>query len=210
MQTGSISPSPRILPLTASTVLNATAIKTSIATAATGVIYSGAALNGGDVGADNIARPTPSGLTGVAQYPIAVASASAGSYVANSTIVFSGTYGGVAATSTATVTGTGGNATFVGDKPLDTVSAITVAAQTNASGAWTFGFNDIACKTVGGNVEPYRVIRPTSTGNLVVTCGTGHDATVPLTAGDADEVVDVTRLKFSDAATTVTTLKLYE
>lgn len=209
MNTGSISPSPRILPLTASTVLNATAIKTSIATSASGAIYSGAALNGGDVTA-GVASPTPSGLTGVAQYPIAVATSKAGSYVANSTIVFDGTYNGKAATSTATVVGTGGGATFVGDKPLDTVTGITVAAQADTAGAWTFGFNDIACKTRGDNIEPFRVLRPTSSGNLVVTCGSGHDATIPLLAGDADEVLDVTRLKFSDAATTITTIKVYE
>ncbi len=209
MQTGSISVSPRVLPLTASSVLNATAIKTSVATAAAGAIYSGAALNGGDV-IDNIAYPTPSGLTGVAQYPIAVAASNAGSYVNGSTIVFSGTYGGVAATSTATVVGTDGNATFVGNNPLDTVSSITVAAQVNTSGAWTFGFNDVACKTRNGNVEPFRMLRPTSTGNVVITCGSGHDATVPVVAGDPDELVDILRIKFSSGSTTVTTLKLYE
>lgn len=209
MQTGSISPSSRVLPLTASSVLAATGIKTAIATAASIATYTGAAINGTTVTA-NVATPSPSGLSGVAQYPIAVASSSAGSYVAGSTIVFTGTRNGAVATSTATVVGTGGNATFVGDNPLDTCDTIVVAAQANTSGQWTFGWNDIACKVRGGSLEPFRVLRPTSTGNVVVTCGSGHDATIPVVAGDADEVVDIIRVKFSSASTTVTTLKLYE
>lgn len=126
-------------------ILDADAIKKAIATsaAAAGVTYSGADLDGDDVGTDDIARPTPNGHTNCPQYPIAVASSNAGSYVNGSTIVFTGTYGGVGATSTATVVGTDGNATFKGDKPLDTVSSIHVAAQANTGGEWTFGFDDI-------------------------------------------------------------------
>lgn len=209
MRLGSIEASPRVIPLVASTVLVATGIKTSITTVASAVTYTGAAINGTTATA-GIATPSPSGNTNVAQYPIAVASNSAGVFTDGSLIVFTGTRDGKAATSTATVVGTGGNATFVGDKPLETCSSIAVAAQATTGGTWTFGWNDVACPLRGGNLEPFRVIRPTSTGNLVVTCGSGDDATIPLTAGDADEVVNVTRLKFSSASTTVTTLKLYE
>jgi hypothetical protein len=209
MRLGSIEASPRILPLTASSVLLATGIKTAVATSASGVLYSGAAINGTTVTA-NIAYPSPSGLSGCAQYPIAVASNSAGSYVANSLIVFTGTRDGKPATSTATVVGTGGNATFVGDQPLESCSSVTIEAQANTSGQWTLGWNDIACPLRGGSLEPFRVLRPTSTGNVVVTCGSGHDATIPVVAGDPDEIVDITRVKFSSTSTTVTTLKLYE
>lgn len=209
MQTGSISISPRLLPLVASTVLDADAIKTSIATSASGAIYAGAALNGATASA-GIATPAPSGLTGVAQYPIAVASSSAGSYTASSTIQFSGTFSGESVTRTATVVGANGNATFVADGPLDTCTGITVAAQHDTSGAWTFGWNDIACKVINGQTQPYRVLRPLATGNVVITCGSGHDATVPVVSGGPDEFVDILRVKFSSAATTVTTLNLYE
>jgi hypothetical protein len=130
--------------------------------------------------------------------------------VASSTITFTGTYGGKAVVRTATVVGTGGNATFVADGPMNTVTSITVAAQANTSGAWTFGWNDIACKQVGGSDEPFRIIRPTSTGNLLVTCGSGDDALIDLISGGLDEVVYVTRLKFTSASTTVTTVKVYE
>lgn len=210
MRLGDISASPRILPLTASSVLDATAIKTSIATSASAVTYTGNALNGSDVDAEYVAKPAPSGLTNVAQYPIAVASNSAGSYVASSKITFTGTYGGRAVVRTATVVGTGGNATFIADGPMNTVTSITVAAQANTSGAWTFGWNDIACKQVGGADEPFRIIRPTSTGNLVVTCGSGDDATIDLISGGPDEILYTTRLKFSSTSTTITTVKVYE
>jgi hypothetical protein len=209
MQTGSISVSPRILPLVASTVLDADAIKTTIATVAAGVIYAGAALNGATASAGT-ATPAPSGLTGVAQYPIAVASSNAGSYVNGSTIQFSGTFSGETVTRTATVSGTGGGATFVANGPLDTCNGITVAAQADTSGAWTFGWNDIACKVVNGQTQPFRVLRPLSTGNCVITCGSGHDATVPLVSGGPDELVDILRVKFSNVATTVTNINLYE
>jgi hypothetical protein len=166
----SIACSPRSITFSApSDLLDADAIKKAIATsaAAAGVTYSGADLDGDDVGTDDIARPTPGGHTGVPQYPIAVASSNAGSYVNGSTIVFSGTYGGAAATSTATVVGTDGNATFKGDKPLDTVSSIHVAAQANTSGEWTFGFDDIGARRKNGMFEPYRMIRNDTTPGVI-------------------------------------------
>lgn len=209
MRLGSIEASPRVIPLVASTVLVATGIKTSIATVASAVTYTGAAINGTTATA-GIATPSPSGNTRVAQYPIIVASSSAGSYVNGSTAVFTGTRDNKPATSTATIVGTDGNATFVGDSPLETCSSIAIGAQANTSGAFTMGWQDVACPLRGGVLEPFRVLRPTSTGNVVVTCGSGDDATIPVTAGDADEVVDIVRIKFSSASTTVTTLKLYE
>ena len=108
------------------------AIKTSIATVAAAVSYTGVALNGADAN-PGPATPTPSHtdnvVTDVPQYPTATASSSAGSYVDGSEVVFTGTYGGAAKSRTATVVGTDGNATFVADGPLDTVSTVAVDAQ---------------------------------------------------------------------------------
>jgi hypothetical protein len=213
MQLGSNAASPRVLTLTASSVVSTNAIKTSVATVAAAVTYSGAALNGADVDGSYVARPTPSGLSNVAQYPTATASSNAGSYVNGSHVMFTGTYGdgyGSNVTRTATVSGTGGNATFIADGPLDTLTSITVDAQTNTGGAWVFGWNDIACPRRGGCLEPYRTIRPTSAGNCLVTCASGDDALLPLTLGGSDEIVNVNRIKFSDATTTITTVNVYE
>jgi hypothetical protein len=209
MRLGDLAVSPSILPLTASTVLAASAIKTSIATSASGAIYAGAALNGATVTA-GVSTPAPSGLVGVAQYPIAVAASNAGSYVVNSTVIFSGTRDGKTATSTATVTSADGNLTYVGNNPLDTCTGITVGAQANTSGAWTFGYTDVACPRRGGCDEPFRMLRPTSTGNVVIVDGSGRSVTVPVVSGGPDELVDIYRVKFSSTSTTVTTLNLYE
>jgi hypothetical protein len=209
MQLGNLAVSPVILPLTASTVLDLDAIKLSVATVAAIATYSGAALDGVTAAA-GVSTPAPSGLTGVSQYPIAAASSNAGSYVVNSTVVFTGTRDGKAATSTATVTSADGNLTYVGDAPLDTVTSITVGAQTNTSGHWTFGFNDIACPKRGGCDEPFRMLRPTSTGNVVIVDGSGRSVTAPVISGGPDELVDIYRVKFSNVATTITTVNLYE
>lgn len=209
MRLGDVAVSPVILPLTASTVLDADAIKTSVATVAAITTYSGAALNGAAVTA-GVATPAPSGLVGVSQHPIAVASSNAGSYVVNSTVVFTGTRDGRPATSTATVTSADGALTYVGASPLDTVTSITIGAQVNTSGAWTFGFNDIVCPRRGGCDEPFRMLRPTSTGNVVIVDGSGRSVTVPVVSGGPDEPVDIYRVKFSSTSTTVTTVNLYE
>lgn len=206
---GSTSSSHRCISLTRSSVLDATAIKTSIATAATAQSYTGAALNGSDVGSDHIARPAPSGHEHVAQYPIAVASNSAGSYVADSLITFTGTYGGVAVVRTATVVGTDGNATFIANGPLDTCSQIDVAAQADTSGAFTFGWDDIACPGPDSIVTPFRQLVATSTGAVRITCGDGHPDTIgSLTATSLPLWQEVRRVWFSNAATTLTTLRL--
>lgn len=209
MRLGEVSVSPVILPLTASTVLDSDAIKASIATSVSAVTYSGAALDGVTVTA-GVSTPAPSGLVGVGQYPVAAASSSAGSYVVNSVIVFTGTRDGKAATSTATVSSANGNLTYVGDSPLDTVTSVTIGAQANTSGAWSLGYNDISCPRRGGCDEPFRMLRPTSTGNVVIVDGSGRSVTVPVVAGGPDELVDIYRIKFSSASTTITTCNLYE
>lgn len=209
MRLGSIEVPVRVLPLTASSVLDATAIKTSIATATTIQTYSGAALNGSDVTA-GVATPAPSGLAHVAQYPIVVCSNTVGAFTLNSTVTFIGTYGGEAVSRVATITSTAGNGTYTADGPVDTVTSVIVAAQATTDGTITLGFNDIACPKRATCLEPFRLLRPTSTGNCVITCASLDDATLALVAGGPDEIVGITRIKFSSGTTTVTTLNLYE
>jgi hypothetical protein len=202
----------RSLSFTASTVLAATAILTSTATAITAQTYTGATLNGTTVdGTTHIATPAPSSKTKVAQYPIAVAANHAGSYVVGSKIKFYGKYGGVDVIRTATVVGTDGNATFVADGPLNSCSKVTIEAQTDALGAWTLGWNDIACPCPTGDLQPFRKLIATSSGDLMVQFGDGSTDTLKsLTATSAAEDIEIVRLVFSNAATTITTLRLYE
>jgi hypothetical protein len=150
-----------------STLLDADGIKASIATTASIATYSGAALDGA-YAADGVATPVPNGHTDVDQYPVATASSSAGSYVNGSTIQFVGTYNGAAVTRTATVVGTGGAAEFIADGPIRTVTSIIVAAQANTSGAWTFGFTDLAMPDIGGVKYPFTFLRATGAGNIRV------------------------------------------
>lgn len=160
---------------TVANILDADAIKTSIATVAAAVTYSGADLNGAAVDASHIAYPNPDGHTDVPQYPIAVASSSAGSYVDGSLITFTGTYGGEAATSVATVVGTDGNATFKGASPLDSVSSVSAEAQANTSGAFTFGFDDIGAWRENGEIHAAReIIGGSTAGNISVLDEDGH------------------------------------
>jgi len=54
------------------------------------------------------------------------------------------------------------------------------------------------------------MLRPTSTGNVVIVDGSGRSVTVPVVSGGPDELIDIYRVKFSSTSTTVTTLNLYE
>lgn len=178
----------------------ATAIKTSIATVAAITTYSGAALNGAAVTA-NVAAPAH----GFAAYPTATATNSPGSYVNNSTIQFVGTYRGEAVTRTATCTSTAGNGTFTADGPVDTVTSITVAAQTNTSGAWTFGFIDMVAtsRSLSSPRKMFKKLVGAATGNIVVGYGVGSGAvtdTIPTTAGQVHE--DCTPDRIASASTT--------
>jgi len=198
------SPKPRTFS-SAIAVLNS--IKASIATAATVQTYTGAALDGAS------ASPLPGGKTGFAQWPAATASSSAGSYINASTVVFTGTYKGVAVTRTATVSGTGGNATFIADGPVDgAVTKIVVGAQSNTSGAWTFGFVDLECRKilVDGTTyrsEPWRQVRGGSVGNVGIVLLDDTAEILPCIEGEVHPVL-ISRLKTS--TTTCTTITLYE
>ncbi len=192
--------SPRSITFTASAnLLDANAIKTSIATQATAFSYSGAALDGAAVGADHIARPVPNSHTGLAQYPVVTASAAAGSYVNGSTITFTGTYGGEAATSVATVVGTDGAAAFIGSSPLETVSAVAGEAQANAGGQFEFGFTDLAARKYLNKVVPWQELRGYAAGAIACVYSGGEDL-LPVAEGEHH---DVKPIRIRQATTTV-------
>jgi hypothetical protein len=199
--------SPDAVTFTAANIPQLNGIKTSIATAASVATYTGAALNGAS------ATPLPDSKTGFAQWPAATASSSAGSYVDGSTIVFTGTYHGAAVTRTATVVGTGGNATFIADGPVDgAITSIVVAAQTNTSGAWTFGFVDLECPvtSIGDGKfkrRPWTKARGSTAANIGFYRKSGAADYLPCIAGESHSV-EISRLKTS--TTTVTLVTLYE
>jgi hypothetical protein len=176
-----------------STLLDANGIKTSIATVAAITTYTTTALNGAYVTA-NVATPAPNGHTDVDQYPVATASSSAGSYVNASTIRFVGTYNGEAVTRTATVVGTDGNAEFIADGPMRTVTSIIVAAQANTSGAWEFGFTDLAMPYVAGNKTPFSFLRATGAGNIRVKHVGGYLETLAMAAAEQAEPLSLERI----------------
>ena len=175
----------RFWTLTASTIAVPTGIKTSIATATTAATYTTSALNGSLV-TSNIATAKPSTFAGLAQYPTVTATNSVGSYTLNSTVVFVGTYGGTAYRRTATITSTAGNGTFAADGPLDAVTSIEVAAQANTSGAFTFGFGNVAPRAINGKVQPIKRIRAVAAGTIIVMDGSAVSQTLTFTLGQDD------------------------
>ena len=174
--------SPRAITVTIAALLDADGIKTTIATVASDVTYTGADLNGAYAN-PGPAIPAPGGHDDVPQYPLAVASSNAGSYTAGSEITFVGTYGGATVTRTATVVGTDGGATFIADGPLDTVVSITVEAQANTGGAWTFGFTDVGAWSEGGFLNPPRALMAGDAGNICTQDSHGHEDETPFAAG---------------------------
>ncbi len=206
MRSYSLQSSPRSITCTTANLIDIDSIKTAIATVAAITTYTGAQLNGADVGGDFIARPTPDGHTGCAQYPIVTGAANAGSYVNLSTVVFTGTYGGVPATSTATVVGTDGG-TFIADNPLDTVSSVTIGAQVNAGGSWQLGFTDLACRNLYGNAHPFRALRVNAAGNVDVVYDGGFGDLIPFLAG---EIQHIEPFRVRQATTTAASFTIYE
>jgi hypothetical protein len=116
------------------------AIKSSIATVADEVTYSGVDLNG-VIGAT--AMQAPRTVT-------ATLAASAGSYVASSTITITGTdYRGAVLVEVLTIVGTDGTETLVGTKGFATVVSILIEAQFDTSGAFSFGVQDVMLNGCG-------------------------------------------------------------
>lgn len=204
-QPGYTGASPNAWTFTTANIATANGIKTSIATAASAQNYTGAALNG------STKTPSPDGKSGWAQWPTATASSAAGSYVAGSKIVFSGTYKGQAVTRNATVVGADGNATFVADGPMDgACTGIAVEAQTNTSGSWTFGWADLECPRRGYDAqqEPFHGARGGSAGNVGFYRTNGEADILPCVAGEQHRGVLIPRIRTS--TTTATPITVYE
>lgn len=176
-----------------STLLDADGIKLSIQTEATIQTYTGTDIDGA-YGTAGVATPAPNGHVDVDQYPVATASSKAGSYVNGSTIQFIGTYDGAAVTRTATVVGTAGNAEFIADGPMRTVTSIVVAAQADTAGAWTFGFTDLAMHRVNGVNYPFTFLRATGAGNIRVQHIGDYLETMAFAAGESAEPINLKRI----------------
>lgn len=117
-------------------------IKTSIATAAT--IQTYVTFNG----TSTLGKAVTGTHDSFASWPTVKNSSATASYVNASTIVFTGTYGGVVTTRTATLTSADGGATVLADGPLDhgSITKIVVAAQVDTAGAFEFGWTGVAPK----------------------------------------------------------------
>ncbi len=186
---------------TTAQTLDADGIKTSIATVAAITTYTTSALNGAMVTA-NVAYPRFNSKLDIASIPTATSSSSVGAYVAASTIVFTGTYSGVAVTRTATVGSANGNELLYADGPMDSVSSITIGAQVSTAGAWTFGFHDLV-PTLNSQGQVNRwTFSSATTGNVTAGFSNGTSDVIAAVAGYVYPVA-LTRL-YSATAVTVT------
>ncbi len=151
-------------------------LKTTISSATTAQSYSGAALNGTNV--------CGGGKTGLASWPSVTSSSTVGAFNAGSAITFTGTYDGAAVTRTALLTAANGNETVLADGPLDigSVTVITVAAQADTDGSFTFGWSGIAPQA---SRQSWRVV-VREAGSIVVANG-GEQDTVLLPIHGAHE-----------------------
>lgn len=175
-------------------------IKTSIATVAAITTYTTSALNGAMV-SSNVAYSRFNSKLSVASYPIVTSAANGGSYVAGSTIVFTGTYSGSAVTRTATVVATGGGEVLFADGPMDSVTSITIGAQVNTSGSFKFGFSGLVPVTDSlGRLKPWRVMAATA-GNVKLGFSDGSADTIAFPATVLMDAI-ATRV-YSDTAVTV-------
>ena len=172
--------SPEYYPVTAAWDATNNAIKTSIATVAAAVTYSGAGLNGA-IGAGAIA---PSALITVKT------SASGGAYIITSPIVITGTnYLSDTITDNITLTLTGGNETVATKQPFSSVTSIAIPAMANTAGAFLFGLGNLA-------FVPYaRALEMGATGGVVklvapsgkaVSLTLGANTYRPLAIGQVD------------------------
>jgi hypothetical protein len=173
---------------TAAALVDADAIKTSIATSLTAVAYSGAQLNGASA-SEGTATPAH----GMAAYPTAALSSQTGAYTNGSTITWTGSYRGKTVTRTGTITNANGGQTVTGDGPLETCTSVTVAAQAATNGLLEFGWNDavppgvltpqLPLSTNQNDLRTWLKIVATSTGNIRVGYAGGREDTVPMVAG---------------------------
>lgn len=160
------------------------AIKTSIATSASPADYT--TFNGTLAGGPYRLPRTVS----------VTSSASAGSYIITSPIVFTGTdANGTVITESLSLTATGGGETIVGTKGFATVTEIAVPAMHDTSGAFTFGVQDVI---VGGCAE----LRFGKAGNVKVVTSKGNTDTILDIVANERIPLSVSKI-FGDASTTV-------
>jgi hypothetical protein len=206
MRPDSLQSSPRTITFVAATLVDLDAVKTSVATAATPITYSGAGFNGA-LGAGPITLDPP-------RYISVTNTSAVGTYKygASYPIVITGTRCGVAVTESLLLTTANGNETIVGDQPFDTLVSIAIPAQNDTSGAWTFGVHGLACRATGGEspqIHPYRRIKANvSGGNAKIGFGGSYTDILPLVVGSVEEVL-VSRV-YGTSDTTVGGLTVYE
>jgi hypothetical protein len=200
-------PSPRTVSFAnGAALVDADGIKTLVATVATAASYTGAALNGAYAN-PGPAYPTPGTHTGLAQYPtVTTTSETPDTYNITDPIVFTGTYGGEVATSSATLVAVKGGEAIIGDHPLDSVVSIAVPAQLGTAGEFTFGFTDLAARKANGIIYPWRKVRAGGAGNVGLKFECQDVDTLAMLEGEKDDLL-ITRVV---AATTNVAFRLYE
>ncbi len=167
------------------------AIKTSIATVAAPVSYSGVALNGA-IGVAEMNPPRNISVT---------TSASVGAYTLTAITITGTDAAGRALTETLTLTQANGGQTVVGASAFKTVTQIDILAMVSTAGAFTFGVRDIFCTR-----RPSR-IRVGTTGALKV--GYDDGTTDVIAAVLAGETLNIAPARvYGDSSTTATNVTL--
>ena len=166
--------------------VDADGIKTSIAAAASVQTYL-APFNG----TSTVGKAIASGaVSDFVSWPTVTNTSQSGKYVAASTIVFTGTYGGAVVSRTAALTTANGSETVIADGPLDhgSVTSIVVAAQVDTTGAFTFGWTGVGPKKGTGWMLVAR-----EAGTLVVAHADSGDDTF-LIAAQQEHPAPVSRI----------------
>jgi len=163
------------------------ALKLSIATSGSTVVYSGAALDG-VIGQGEMVPPRNPTITSTTHAHVTAVAVVFAGYVRNEA--------GQLVAQTCTVNTTnGGGATDAGDRPMSVVTSITVPAMGGTSGALEFGFGAMIglaakIKSRAGLIAPLRQVAV----GAVVTTGTFANPTgSPVTAYTPASAPDATR-----------------
>jgi hypothetical protein len=171
----------RTMTFAAADLIDADAIKTSVATSTDAVAYTSGDFDG--------AAKTPEGFAGFADVgaiPCVSSSSAAGAYTPGSTVTFTGPWRGETVTRVATLAEEDGNETAYADGPLDGApTAIDVEAQADTDGAFTFGWGGVAPLYTSGTGAHQRLwwVRCGETaGDIHVRYSLGED-TIAATAG---------------------------
>lgn len=132
-------------------------------------------------------------------------SASVGSYVASSNVIFTGTdWNGNPLTETLVITATGGGETVVGTKGFHTVTGISVDAQADTSGHISFGVRDVFVPIVCVGVR----VGTAGSGSLKV--GYADGSTDTMTGCTAGEKMPISPVRiYGDSGTNIQDLTLF-